>query len=47
MQVKDMDGVWAMGDCAHIPNLLEDGRPYTGTARRMPSGKPKSWLGTS
>ena len=33
MQVKDMDGVWAMGDCAHIPNLLEDGRPYTGTAQ--------------
>ena len=33
MQVKGMDGVWAMGDCAHIPNLLEDGRPYTGTAQ--------------
>jgi len=33
MQVKGMDGVWAMGDCAHIPNELEDGRPYTGTAQ--------------
>ncbi len=33
MQVKGMEGVWAMGDCAHIPNLLEDGRPYTGTAQ--------------
>jgi len=33
MQVKGMDGVWAMGDCAHIPNLLEEGRPYTGTAQ--------------
>ena len=33
MAVKGMDGVWAMGDCAHIPNLLEDGRPYTATAQ--------------
>ena len=33
MAVKGMDGVWAMGDCAHIPNLLEEGRPYTGTAQ--------------
>lgn len=33
MQVKGMNGVWAMGDCAHIPNLLEEGRPYTGTAQ--------------
>ena len=33
MAVKGMDGVWAMGDCAHIPNLLEGGRPYTGTAQ--------------
>ena len=33
MQVKNLDGVWAMGDCAHIPNLLEEGRPYTGTAQ--------------
>ena len=33
MAVKGMDGVWAMGDCAHIPNLLEAGRPYTGTAQ--------------
>ena len=33
MSVKGMDGVWAMGDGAHIPNLLEEGRPYTGTAQ--------------
>jgi len=33
MAVKGMDGIWAMGDCAHIPNLLEEGRPYTGTAQ--------------
>ena len=33
MAVKGMSGVWAMGDCAHIPNLLEGGRPYTGTAQ--------------
>jgi NADH dehydrogenase len=33
MQVKGMDGVWAMGDCAHIPNELEEGRPYTATAQ--------------
>ena len=33
MAVKGMDGVWAMGDGAHIPNLLEEGRPYTGTAQ--------------
>lgn len=33
MAVKGMDGVWAMGDCANIPNLLEDGRPYTATAQ--------------
>ncbi len=33
MQVKGMDGVWAMGDCANIPNQLEEGRPYTATAQ--------------
>ncbi len=33
MAVKGMGGLWAMGDCAHIPNLLEEGRPYTGTAQ--------------
>ena len=33
MAVKGMDGVWAMGDGAHIPNLLVGGRPYTGTAQ--------------
>lgn len=33
MAVKGMEGVWAMGDCAQIPNLLEEGRPYTGTAQ--------------
>ena len=33
MAVKGMEGVWAMGDGAHIPNLLEEGRPYTGTAQ--------------
>jgi len=33
MAVRGMDGVWAMGDCAHIPNLLEEGRPYRGTAQ--------------
>jgi len=33
MAVKGMDGVWAMGDGAHIPNLLAGGRPYTGTAQ--------------
>lgn len=33
MAVKDREGVWAMGDCAHIPNLLEEGRPYTATAQ--------------
>jgi len=33
MAVKGLPGVWAMGDCAHIPNLLEEGRPYTGTAQ--------------
>lgn len=33
MAIKDIPGVWAMGDCASIPNLLEEGRPYTGTAQ--------------
>jgi len=33
MAVKGLEGVWAMGDGAHIPNLLEEGRPYTGTAQ--------------
>ncbi len=33
MQVKGMDDVWAMGDCANIPNQLEEGRPYTATAQ--------------
>lgn len=33
MAVPDCPNVWAMGDCAHIPNLLEEGRPYTGTAQ--------------
>lgn len=33
MVVPDCENVWAMGDCAHIPNLLEEGRPYTGTAQ--------------
>ncbi len=33
MAVKGKEGVWAMGDCAEIPNLLEEGRPYTGTAQ--------------
>ena len=33
MAVKGIDGVWAMGDGAHIPNLLAGGRPYTGTAQ--------------
>jgi len=33
MAVKGLKGVWAMGDGAHIPNLLEEGRPYTGTAQ--------------
>ncbi len=41
MQVKGMDGVWAMGDCAHIPNLLEEGRPLHrhGAKRRAGSKK--------
>ncbi len=33
MRVPQCENVWAMGDCAHIPNLLEEGRPYTGTAQ--------------
>ena len=33
MAVKGRVNVWAMGDCASIPNLLEEGRPYTGTAQ--------------
>ena len=33
MAVEDREGVWAMGDCAHIPNLLEEGQPYAGTAQ--------------
>jgi len=33
MAVKGMTGVWAMGDCASIPNGLEEGRPYTATAQ--------------
>ena len=33
MAVKGMPGVWAMGDCAHIPNQLEGGKPYTATAQ--------------
>ena len=33
MAVKGRVHVWAMGDCASIPNLLEEGRPYTGTAQ--------------
>ena len=33
MQVKDRPGVWAMGDCAHIPNPLDKNRPYAGTAQ--------------
>ncbi len=33
MAVKGLHHVWAMGDCAHIPNLLEEGRPYAATAQ--------------
>ena len=33
LAVKDLNGVWAMGDCAAIPNLLEEGRLYPGTAQ--------------
>ena len=33
MAVKGLVNVWAMGDCAHIPNLLEEGRPYAATAQ--------------
>ncbi len=33
MAIKSLPGVWAMGDCASIPNELEEGRPYTGTAQ--------------
>ena len=33
MAVKGLHHVWAMGDCASIPNLLEQGRPYTATAQ--------------
>ena len=33
MAVKGLAGVWAMGDCAQIPNQLEEGRPYTATAQ--------------
>ena len=33
MAVKGLNGVWAMGDCASIPNPLEEGRPYPGTAQ--------------
>ena len=33
MAIKEIPGVWAMGDCASIPNLLEEGRPYKGTAQ--------------
>ena len=33
MAVRGRENVWAMGDCASIPNLLEGGRPYTGTAQ--------------
>ena len=33
MAVPGCPGVWAMGDCASIPNLLEEGRPYAGTAQ--------------
>ncbi len=33
MAIPGVPGVWAIGDCAHIPNLLEDGRPYPATAQ--------------
>jgi NADH dehydrogenase len=33
MAVKGLHNVWALGDCASIPNLLEEGRPYTATAQ--------------
>ena len=33
MAVKGLPGVWAMGDCASIPNGLDEGRPYTATAQ--------------
>lgn len=33
MAVKGLHHVWAMGDCAHIPNQLEESRPYAPTAQ--------------
>ena len=33
MEIPGAPGAWAMGDCASIPNLLEEGRPYPPTAQ--------------
>ncbi|MGD8794255.1 MAG: NAD(P)/FAD-dependent oxidoreductase, partial [Anaerolineae bacterium] len=33
LQVRDLEGVWAVGDCAQVPNLDDGGRPYPPTAQ--------------
>lgn len=33
LRVPGLNGVWAIGDCAHIPDPLGDGRPYPPTAQ--------------
>ena len=33
MESDEIRGVWAVGDCAHIPNPYQDGKPYPATAQ--------------
>ena len=33
MESEEFPGVWVVGDCAHIPNLDDGGKPYPATAQ--------------
>jgi NADH dehydrogenase len=33
MESEEFPGVWVIGDCAHIPNPDDDGKPYPATAQ--------------
>jgi NADH dehydrogenase len=33
MESQEMPGVWVLGDCAHIPNPYDGGKPYPATAQ--------------
>ena len=33
MESEEIRGVWVVGDCAHVPNPYENGKPYPATAQ--------------